>query len=85
MVRTLGLEADRLMTVEVRPRFVCPLRRAIKGEISGRPFDIEMLGWLMLVSMDAEIGMFWIASLTDDIECESIGRKIEETSACSML
>ena len=32
--RTLGLEADRLMTVEVRLRFVGPLRRIIDGEIS---------------------------------------------------
>jgi hypothetical protein len=34
IVRTFGLEADRLMTVEVMLRFVGPFRLTIDGEIS---------------------------------------------------
>ncbi len=34
IVRTLGLDADRLIVGEVRLRFVGPLRLIIDGEIS---------------------------------------------------
>lgn len=75
------------MIVEVRLRFVGPLRLTIDGEISDRSLDIEMLGRLVFLSVDAEITTFWIASLTDRIECVSIipRPKIEALLQCPMM
>lgn len=53
ITRTFGLDEDRLITVEAMARFVGPLLLVADGEISGWPFDIEILGRLMLVSRGA--------------------------------
>ncbi len=70
--RTLGLDADRLMTVEVMPRFEDPLRRAIDGEFNGCPLDIWMRVWLPAVSRDAGATGFWVPSLTGNETCGSM-------------
>jgi hypothetical protein len=75
IARTLGLDADRLMTVEALARFVGPFRRAIDGETSGSPLDIEMLGRPMLVSRGAGMKLGGMLSLTGRFECDSITKR----------
>lgn len=72
ITRTLGLDADRLMTGEVMDRFVGPLCRGVDGGIAGCPFDIETLEWLVPVSIGAGIKASGIPLLIDVVECDSM-------------
>jgi hypothetical protein len=65
------------MTVEVLPRFVGPLRRAINGETTGWPFDIKMLVWLMPVLKAAGFVKVWLPSLAGLVEFGSIPEQPE--------
>jgi hypothetical protein len=77
IARTFGLDADRLMTVEVLPRFVGPLRRAINGETTGWPFDIRMLVGLMSVLRRPGSAKVWPASLAGLVDFGSIAGRAE--------
>lgn len=67
----LGLDTDFLIVVEHVARFVCPLRRAIDGEIIGSPLDISTLR-PMLVFSDAGIKLFGIVPWTGRALCDAI-------------